>query len=464
MQAKLPAGPASATLASRLRWPHLTSMRARLLLVTGLMLAAFIGMGGIAMEHAFRNSLELAQEEKLQGLIYSLLGAASPAPGGALTIALEAVPDPRLRQPFSGLTAALYDEYGQAVWSSSAFLAMPLTVTPEIGEWRFASYQNPGVFSLSFGLRWIDASSAPRRYTVVVMEDRSGFDRQVAAFRRTLWGWLGAEILGMTVLLLLLLRWGLSPLRRLGLELQAVESGKQGRIEGLYPDELQPLTRDLNAMIVNERQQQTRYRNALGDLAHTLKTPLAVLRGISDETELTEAHRAPMRENVARMQHIVDHQLRRAAAAGSRTLTEPVALRPLSEKIITALSKVYGDRAVRFENWVVPNLRLRADQADLYELLGNLLDNAAKYGKGHVRLSATLAQDTCRIVVEDNGLGLPDRPEELLERGTRADRRQPGQGLGLAGVLEIVQAYEGRILLESSPLGGAKVVAVLPLR
>ncbi len=457
-------GPAVAATKRPLRFNLLTSLRARLLLTMALTLTAFVGLGGIAMEHAFRNSLLLAQEEKLLGLVYSLLGAASPSTDGNLTIALDAVPDPRLRQPFSGLTAALFNENALAVWSSSAFLSLPLTQNPAVGEWQFATFDEPRLFSLSFGLRWIDASEDPRRYTVVVMEDRSGFDRQLATFRTTLWGWLGATVISLNIALLMLLRWGLSPLRRLGRELQAIESGKQTQIEGVYLEELQPLTRDLNAMIVSERQQQTRYRNALGDLAHTLKTPLAVLRGLSDETGLAEEHREQLREQVGRMQHIVHHQLRRAAAAGSRTLTEPVAIRPLSDKIIAALTKVYADRGVRFENWIVPNLRLRVDQGDLYELLGNLLDNAAKYGHGHVRLSATLSQNSCNLVVEDNGMGLPDRPEELLERGARADRREAGQGLGLAAVVEIVRAFEGQLLMESSPLGGAKITAQLPLR
>lgn len=427
-------------------------------------MTAFSVLGGVALEHAFRSSLLQAQEEKLQGLVYALLGAASPDEAGNLTIALDAIPDPRLRQPLSGLTAALFDESDRAVWSSSAFLPLPLPERPGVGEWQLTSSEELKLFSLSFGLRWIGATEQPRRYTVVVLEDRGGFDRQIGIYRRILWGWLSATIGGLTVVLLLLLRWGLSPLQRLGRELQAIEAGQQMQIDGRYPQELQPLTRDLNAMIVNERQQQTRYRNALGDLAHTLKTPLAVLRGITEEPGLPTDARTQLGEQVGRMQHIVDHQLRRAAAAGSRTLTEPVALRPISDKLIATLTKVYADRQVQFDNWVVPTLRLRADQGDLYELLGNLLDNAAKYGGGHVRLSATLGPSVCNIVVEDNGMGLPEHPESLLERGARADRRQPGQGLGLAAVVEIVKAYEGELKLDSSTLGGAKITASLPLR
>lgn len=427
-------------------------------------MTAFSGLGGLALEHAFRSSLLQAQEEKLQGLVYAMLGAASPDEQGNLTIALDAIPDPRLRQPLSGLTAALFDESDRPVWSSSAFLPLPLPERPGVGEWQLTMHEELDLFSLSFGLRWIGLGDQPRRYTVVVLEDSGSFDRQLAIYRRILWGWLVATVAGLTVVLLLLLRWGLAPLRRLGRELQNIEAGQQMQIDGHYPEELQPLTRDLNAMIVNERQQQTRYRNALQDLAHALKTPLAVLRGIGEDGTIPAEPREQLLEQVGRMQHIVSHQLRRAAAVGSRTLTEPIALRPISDKLIATLTKVYADRRVRFDNWIVPSLRLRADQGDLFELLGNLLDNAAKYGGGHVRLSATLGNNVCNLVVEDNGMGLPDHPESLLERGVRADRRQPGQGLGLAAVVEIVQAYEGELKLGSSALGGAKVTASLPLR
>ncbi|HEX4895823.1 MAG TPA: ATP-binding protein [Solimonas sp.] len=443
----------------------MNSLRARLLLGTALLLIAFVSLGGLALEWAFRNSLDHAQQDKLEGLVYSLLGAAATLENGELSIALEAVPDPRLRQPLSGLDAALFNEAGEAVWSSAAFLRLGSLQQPGVGEWRFERLREPDVFSLSFGLRWVDVNpEVTRRYTVTVLEDASAYERQLTVFRRTLWGWLIATLIALMVTLLLLLRWGLAPLRRLGQELKKIEDGEQPQIEGRYPAELQPLTRDLNAMIVAERSQQTRYRNALGDLAHTLKTPLAVLRGLTGESGLPDLARQQLGEQVGRMQHIVDHQLRRAAAAGSRTLTEPVALRPLADKLIAALVKVYATQIRRFDNRIPEALKLRVDQGDLYELLGNLLDNASKYGGGQVRLSAEQRPGACALIVEDNGPGFPEDAERLLQRGVRADLRKPGQGLGLAAVEELVHAYEGRLYLERSSLGGARVVAVLPQR
>lgn len=442
----------------------MNSLRARLLVAAAVILAAFGSLAGLILERAFQGGMMQAQQDKLQTLVYSLLGAASPDFAGELTIALEAVPDPRLRQPLSGLEAALFNEDGLIVWSSADFLRLTPPHLPQVGEWRFDRLNDPNAFSLSFGLRWIDAQDDPRRYTVVVLEDAAAYNRQVGVFRRTLWLWLGTTLGALTLALLLLLRWGLAPLRGLALELHRIEAGQQAQITGRYPDELQPLARDLNAMIVSERNHQTRYRNALGDLAHTLKTPLAVLRGLSSEAGLDSAHRRQLHEQVDRMQHIVDHQLRRAAAAGTRTLTEPVPLRSLAEKLLSAIAKVYVEKNVQVENTIADTLRVRADQGDLYDLLGNLLDNAAKYGKQYIRISALSGHRQCLIIVEDDGPGFPPDAEKLLRRGVRADTRVPGQGLGLAAVAEIVQAYGGRLLLDRSGLGGAKVIVALPLR
>ncbi len=434
-------------------------MRARMLLSAALVLTAFGTLSGLALERAFQSGLQQAQQDKMQTLIYSLLGAASPGTDGELLISIDAVPDPRLRQPLSGLEAALFNEDGVIVWSSTDFLSLTQPSSPAVGDWQFERLNEPNAFSLAFGMRWIDASDDPRRYTVVVLEDAVAYDRQVGVFRRKLWGWLGTLLVGLTAILLLLTGWGLAPLRRLGRELQAVESGRQQQIAGRYPDELQPLARDLNTMIVSERNQLTRYRNALGDLAHSLKTPLAVLRGIETQSEQNRQ----IQEQVDRMRHIVDHQLRRAAAAGRRSLTEPVPVRPLAEKLTAALTKVYAGKAVVFDNLVGNAVRIRADQADLYELLGNLLDNAAKYGRHRVRVDVAEDASHCAIVVEDDGDGFPENAESLLQRGARADTRQPGQGLGLASVVEVVQAYGGRLLLERSALlGGARVIVTLP--
>ena len=287
----------------------MTSLRSRLLLAASLVLALFIGLCGAALERAFRNAALEAQRDKMQGLIYGLIGAMDSNAGGTPTVLDTNLPDPRLKQPQSGLAAALLDESGIILWSSVDYPRLQVSA-PEVGQSFFIREAVTGDFILSFGLRWIDAADDPRRYSLVLVENDDAFGRQLASYRGTLWAVLAFSAGLLLFVLVGVLRWGLRPLRQLVRELRRIEEGGQSGIESRYPKELAPLSGALNAMIGAERNQQTRYRNALGDLAHSLKTPLAVLRGATTDNTV--------QEQISRMQHIVDYQLRRAAAAGRR--------------------------------------------------------------------------------------------------------------------------------------------------
>ena len=438
------------------------SLRARLLLAASVVLAAFFMLTAVVLDSAFRDSTLQAQRDKLEGLVYALLAAARTDTDGNLTVQSDDISDRRLVQPASGLQAALFDEQGRLVWTSAEFLEVPAPKMPEVGEWLFHQLARPPVFSLSYGLRWIDLADDPKRYTFVVLEDASSYTRQLDTYRRELWMWLAAAAGGLLLVQYLTLRWGLAPLRRLVNELQAVERGDSGEIQKGYPDELMPLAQGLNAMIRSERSRQTRYRNALGDMAHSLKTPLAVLRGMSDEKRIPDAMRQPLSEQVGIIQQITDYQLRKAATAGRRILAEPVPPVPIAAKITQALSKVYLERGVKFELSAPDNFRMRADNGDLFEMLGNLLDNACKYGGRRVRIRFALEGKDNIIEIDDDGPGFPPDAQELLGRGVRADTQKPGQGIGLAAVYEIVKAYEGRIELGRSNWDGARVKISLP--
>lgn len=440
------------------------SLQTRLLLAASSVLLVFIGLCGAGLESAFRSAAANAQEDRMRGLVYALLGAAEPDEHGALGVSDANLPEPRLRQPDSGLEAAILDEPGNPLWRSPGATGdLPLVIGPEVGKWKLERLGGDGPFALSFGLRWIGQDNQPRRYTVVVFEDPDAYEAQLATFRRTLWLWLAAAGAALLVALVMVLRWGLLPMRKLVGELQGVEAGTQGQIDEPYPHELTPLTGALNAMIRHERSQLQRYRNALGDLAHSLKTPLAVLRGLGSDARLHDDHQRQIEEQVGRMQQIAEHQLSRAATAGRRALAQPVAVQPIAEKLASALRKVYADKGLDFELAVAPRLTARVDSGDLHELLGNTLDNAAKWARGHVRLRAARNSATLRLDIEDDGPGFPSEPERMLERGARADSRVPGQGLGLAAVHEILKAYEAEIALErSDDLGGARVVMRIP--
>jgi two-component system sensor histidine kinase PhoQ len=437
---------------------RLPSLRIRLFLGVFLVLAVFLGTAGLGQERAFRAAVLTAERDKLSGLIFALLGATEQSARGALIIADFDLPDPRLTQPDSGLAAWLLTADGLVVWRSpSALHAPPQHTRAEIGEFEFGDDGN--AFIVSYGLRWLGLDAEAQRYSLLVEASRAPFLEQLRAYRAQLLIWIAAAAAGLLLVMTTVLTWLLAPIRRLERQLAAVERGDASEINGDFPEELLPLTTALNAMLRSEHSQQARYRNALGDLAHTLKTPLAVLSGMIREGE---SNAARLQEQVDRMREITDHQLRRASHTGRRALSEPILLKPLVDKLAASMQKVYRDSNPEIGVAIPVQLRIRADEGDLYELLGNLIDNACKWCHHRVSIHASLEQRSLRFVVEDDGPGFPEDAAKLLGRGQRADERKPGQGLGLSAVAELVTLYDGQILLHRSSLGGGGVTVTLP--
>ncbi len=448
----------------------MSSLRTRLLLAVTCVLIVFIAGTGLALDHAVYERTFRAERDKLQGLLYAVLGAAELDANSVLTVALAHLPEDRLAQPQSGLYAVLLDADAEVVWQSpSLSFPAPTVMVPAVGQWWFQDVSKTGfgpVFALSFGIRWLGEDAGGRRYTVVALEDRADFDAQIRQFRTNLWTWLvGAAVL-LLVIQLLVLRWSLLPLGRLMQELHYIEVGKRDAIGPSYPDELQPLVRALNAMLEHERCQRARYRNALADLAHSLKTPLSVLQGIAQSNERSSMQRRVALEQLSRMGAIVDYQLKRAGAAGRQVLGRPVPVGPVAERLMAALQKVYQGKNLHFELQIIPAaLALRVDEDDLMEMLGNLLDNAAKWAQGRIGIRAERSAEQWVVQVDDDGSGFPAPAlERLRERGARADTRTEGQGIGLAIVDELVQSYGGTLSAEPSPFGGARLVIRIPAR
>lgn len=442
------------------------SLRTRLLVVASCVLAAFLAVCAEGLTQAFRSSALQVQRDRMEAMVLALLGAAESTDNGTLTIPSGELPEPRFARVDSGLEALIFNESGGVVWRSPNFTGdAPEVLAPAIGVMDFNRIGKR--FAMIYGVRWVGEANSPHpfggsiskshRYTVAVFENADSYNAQLAVFSRTLWIGLGASGVVLILVQLLVLRWGLVPLQRLATEMHRIEAGDQARIEGRYPTELTPVAEGINAMIQNERSQQTRYRNALGDLAHSLKTPLAVLRGLVETTRFDTATRAQFEDPLQRLQDITDYQLKRASTAGRRALSEPIAPRPIVEKTLAALTKVYADKRIVFGDDVPERLRLRADAGDLYELFGNLLDNAAKWCRERVNITVVSSGRRVQIDVDDDGPGFPEQAEALLRRGVRADSRTPGQGIGLATVADIVTANEGSIEFLRSPLGGGRV-------
>jgi two-component system sensor histidine kinase PhoQ len=300
--------------------------------------------------------------------------------------------------------------------------------------------------------------AVPLQFTV--MESAGPIDADIAVYRRYLLFWLGGSALLLLVCQAAILGWGLTPLRRLTAEVAAIEAGSAERLVGDYPREVQPLTSNLNALLASERSRRERVRNTLADLAHSLKTPLAVLHS-ADTADAGFA--GIVREQTARMEQIVNYQLQRSAG-GNHNLLQLVPVLPLVERLRDTLLKVHADTQPEVEVAIDPHCQFRGDERDFLEVVGNVMDNACKYGGGKVRVSANGgAPSPLTLVVEDNGPGIPTTERErILQRGTRLDQLEPGYGLGLAVAADIIGSYRGSLEIQASDWGGACVVLRFP--
>ncbi|MBZ0104362.1 MAG: GHKL domain-containing protein [Sulfuricella denitrificans] len=444
------------------------SLNTRIILAASIVLATFLALTGLALDHAFRDSARTAREERLQGQLYLLIAAAEVDDTGRIEMP-EALQEARFGQPGSGLFATIIDGRGKKRWHSKSALnvALPTAVPLTAGKSAFSEVtgiSGTDFFVYRMGVDWSEGKQK-YAFTFSVAENLSAFHAQLDRYRSSLWGWLGAMALLLLLAQAFLLRWGLRPLRDVAQEIQAIEAGEKEQLGGKYPSELSALTENLNGLLQRERGQMRRYRDALGDLAHSLKTPLAVMRGaLSNPSQESATLAATVAEEAEKMQHIVDYQLQRAATAGPASpLAAPLPLRPVAEKIMTSLGKVYHDRNIRMQLYIEPGMNFRGDRGDLMELLGNLLDNACKWCKTRVELHACMEAGQLTLTVEDDGPGIPaQEAERILQRGVRADQSTPGQGIGLAVAASIVQAYEGNIRISTSPLGGASVTVRIP--
>ena len=439
-----------------------------------LLLIVFFGLTIAVLDLLFRDLSERSMGELLDAQLIALLAVSetddhrNPQPAGPLAEA-------RLRQPGSGLYAVIRAQDGTLIWRSPSLLgretSLGSTVKPD--ERRIERQRlddGSEVMTLSAPIDWEVEPGVSRSFVFSVATSVAPYEKQLRRFRQQMFGWF----LGLFVLLLgslaVLLRWALQPVRRIEREIREVETGERQALSSAWPTELRGLAANMNTLLASERRRVEHYRNTLGNLAHSLKTPLAVIRSTLSSGG-APVHGSVIDQQVGRMDAIVQHQLRRAAAAGGAVVGQAgVDMAPVLNELRAAMGKVYGDKDLMIEVVVAEDIRFAGDRGDLFELSGNLLDNACKWCRSHVRVSArreldALGRARVRLKLEDDGSGvaIADR-ERILERGTRADEQVDGQGLGLAMVREIVALYGGELTIGDSALGGASIEVVLPAR
>lgn len=436
------------------------SLNRRILLSAALVLLVFIAGITLTLDRAFYDSARIGVKDRLFARLLMLLGDTEVDESGELEIPTNLL-DAEFGHINSDIYAFVTGPASTIVWRSTSSLNKPIPgiTLLEKGKQKFEQIvlNEEPYFIYRYSVAW-ETSSGNYPLIFNVMTNTALLEAQIERYREDLWGWLGLMAVFLLATQMLVLRWGLLPLRTVSTELAAIESGRQESLKGRYPKELKLLTDSINSLITHEHKQQKRYRNGLADLAHSLKTPLAVLQGAIHGKNDEAARLETIQEQIDRMDNTIQYQLRRAATAGSSPGMRLILLRSMVDRIINTVTRVYRDKQLHVVVEIDGSMGLRIDEGDLMELLGNLIDNAFKWCRHSIHLSAGYQEDHVVIQVRDDGPGIsPHEIARILERGVRADQSIPGHGIGLAIVRDIMQVYGGELLISNDPGGGLSV-------
>ncbi|MEO3679737.1 ATP-binding protein [Rheinheimera fenheensis] len=428
------------------------SLKLRQLLVSIFLLLFLLPSSFVAIDRAFFTQLVTNTEQKLEVHLYSVLSELSVSQDKVELLNNALAPD--FYRPDSGLSAYITDQQN-LVWQSDSSLNQQFSPPGQDlppGEHLFRPLSQTGgefwVLSLSL---LFDAEEYTRPLTLHIVQTNERLMAPQLAFRATLLQWFIGIGLVLLLIMLLAYYWTTKPLSRLDHEIRRVENGSQEQLTGRYPAELCIIKEDLNLLLANQNRQKQRYRNHLSDLAHALKTPVAVLNtsALSQQPEL--------KEQLDRITSMIEHQLKRAASSGQDIWKKQIEIRPVADKLIAALNKIYRHKDLRISLHCPTNAVFRGDETDLMEILGNLLDNACKACHHQVQLTVQTEHQHLLLTIEDDGPGVPaEKRQQLFERGARLDTYKDGHGVGLAIVAELVQSYSGKLNLDDSELGGAR--------
>lgn len=449
------------------------TLKSRLLLVSLLVLPMVLVSTGLALDRAYQASLAAAEKTRLERYFYLLFSIAE-IPEEQADAALK-IPhytaEPDFENASSGILGFIYDADGNIIWRSNS--AALLTEFPARAD--FAADFSPGTldfhqrrfagndyFFAHYDTLWQmpDGSDIPYRFAL--LHNQAEYRHALAAWRQQLWWGLAALALALLVLQVLLLSWALRPLGRLAHALRDMQEGASHLLTGEYPAEIQQVADSLNDVLKREAALRKRYRESLGNLAHSLKTPLAVLQSaITKSPPDTFKHQAG--EQLDRINQVVSYQLQRAVSEQQVGTPERISFLACLERLRHSLDKIYSDKGVKLALDVAPDIAFAGDEQDILEVMGNLLDNAYKYGVSQVWVSAELESDWLHITVDDDGPGIAETARETsFARGQRLDTSKPGQGIGLAICADITASYKGKLQITRSPLRGARFILTLP--
>jgi signal transduction histidine kinase len=450
--------------------------------ITGRMLVAaaawtllVLVVAGWSLQALYRTETEQRLDADIDATMLTLLTAVDSDKAGNLIYNDSLLPnDQRFRRTFSGWYWAFMvtgaDGRMQRSDRSRSFFEtepqIPLSLVnraqSQPDEVQRANLQGPDDMPLRVGLRPVKLPDMSAPVFVFVGIERTAADEAVGRFTVRLGFALLVLAAGLVVGLMALIRWGLRPLHTIQDRLTDVRSGRRENLDGHFPSELSPLVREINTLISHNRKVVERARTQVGNLAHALKTPLAVM--INEARSGEDKLSGVVRRQTEAMRSNVEHYLKRAqAAAQAEVLGARSSVPEAVEGIARMLERLHREKNLAIDVEVDPKAIFRGERGDLDDLVGNLLDNAAKWCKSRVDVRVTRRDAEIEVVVDDDGPGLrPEDRAKALQRGGRLDEATPGTGLGLSIVTELADIYGGSLNLEDSPMGGLRARLVLP--
>ena len=433
-----------------------------MIVVAAFWITALLLLGGFALDRVLRNSIVDSFDKQLVLVLNkSLVAAAEIGPDGEVRLNRPPA-DQRFIEPYSGVYFQISGQ-GSDTFPSRSLWDRRLQVQDGHQDVEVHVYDS-GEFAgepLRIAERDVQLPGSTTRWRFQVAQSREMIDTQIRDLRSTLfWSFLALGV-GLLVLATLQTFYGLWPLRRVRREVAQIRSGIQTRISETFPAEIRPLTEEINQLLAHSEEQAEEARRHAGNLAHALKTPLTVI------TNAATANSPDLADTVCReatvMRRQVDHHLARARAIGRRASAQARAVVWESvEAVQRAVDRLYANVTVDIAG--DRKAQVRVERQDLDEMIGNLVENAAKYGGGRVFVTVERNDSMIDIIVEDDGRGIPEQQRDaIFQRGARLDTDKPGTGLGLAIVRDVAEIYGGRITLEESEdLGGLLARLTLP--
>lgn len=443
--------------------PHTGSISRRMIVIAAGWILILLSLGGLALNQALTSMVSAQFDEQLEESLTAMIASAEIDPFGEVLFN-RILGEQKFLEPNSGyywqISGGDFQPYlSRSLWDSPLQISDDVTATEPI-------FYDSDQFSderLRIAQRTVGLPGSEVRWQFVVAGSREELDAQLSDIRAILIWSFAVLGIGLFIMAMLQTWYGLGPLRRIRRAIAQIRSSGANRVTDPLPLEVQPMVEELNALLAHSERQAEEARTHAGNLAHALKTPLTVL------TNAASAHSPDLDETVLRetllMRRQVDHHLARARAAGRRAVGQArTNVLASAEAVERAVARLYPD--VRLDIDGSAEAEAVIERQDLDEILGNLIENAAKYGGGSVFVTVDAEPDPafCIVWIEDDGMGVPpERRGELFSRGARLDTEKPGTGLGLAIVRDVAEIYRGSVELgESEDLGGLLVKLRLP--